>query len=74
MPPRVARALLQGTPDSELTASLERVAIAFIALDGFSDVTARLPPRELIRVGVAYKVLACNAEPYRIPFILASSG
>jgi class 3 adenylate cyclase len=48
MPPSIAQAVLQGTPDSELATSLESVAVAFITLDDFAAVTARLPPKSLI--------------------------
>lgn len=50
MPTAVARALVSGLEPECITASFESASVAFIALAGFEDITARLPPRELLQV------------------------
>ena len=50
IPPTIARALLGGVLPEELTASFDSVSIAFIALTGFDDIAARMPPRKLLEV------------------------
>lgn len=50
MPPTIARELLAGASDEQLAVSLNSVAIAFITLSDFDELTAQLPPKQLMQV------------------------
>ena len=72
IPPTIARALLGGVLPEELTASFESVSIAFIALTGFDDIAARMPPRKLLEVGSECTAPLCLSGDTCLPRFLRS--